>query len=128
MKLRGAAIEHVIMNLKADFLTIVYRRVMDFFRVRGRRPRVVSDELPECAAEAQPSGLDDDAVVLRQSLALLSERRRKVIELHYFEALGTRQIGERMGLAEGAVCADLFHARKTLRAALETSKNQPQLR
>ncbi|UCH78155.1 MAG: sigma-70 family RNA polymerase sigma factor [Candidatus Coatesbacteria bacterium] len=50
----------------------------------------------------------------------LPPRQREVFLLHYFEQMTHREIAETLGITEGAVKANFFHAVQKLKGALKT--------
>ena len=55
---------------------------------------------------------------LQEALAELPERQRMAVVLFDAEGYSHREIGEILGIPEGTVRSDVFHARRTLREAL----------
>jgi RNA polymerase sigma-70 factor (ECF subfamily) len=70
-------------------------------------------ESPHAAAERAELG-----VRLTSALATLSDRQRAAVLLHDVEGRSHREIGERLGIAEGTSRAALFTARRRLRTEL----------
>lgn len=56
---------------------------------------------------------------LHAAIACLPEKYREVVRLKYFEDLTTRQIAERLGIAEGTVSSSLNRAMAKLRKELK---------
>ena len=56
---------------------------------------------------------------VQSAMARLSERERAAFVLRHFEQLSTREIGDALGLDEGAVKHSVFRAVRKLREALE---------
>jgi RNA polymerase sigma-70 factor, ECF subfamily len=61
---------------------------------------------------------------LREALAQLSERRRLAVVLFDVEGYSHAEIGRILGLPEGTVRSEVFHARRALRALLEDWKEE----
>lgn len=104
----------------AWLLQIVRNRARNFFdyrRVRMAQPldttAVASSLSP--ARDAERSELHE---VLEEALAELSEVQREVVLLHDLEGWKHREIGETLGLSEGAARQHLFAARRKLRELL----------
>ena len=85
----------------------------------GRRVRVHAELDAEAAAGADD--IDEQVAArldLQAALERLEERYRELISLRYGADLSSKQIGELLGLAPGAVDVSLHRARERLRAAL----------
>ena len=85
----------------------------------GRRVRVHAELDAEAAAGADE--IEERVAArldLQAALGLLEERDRELISLRYGADLSSKQIGELLGLAPGAVDVSLHRARSRLRAAL----------
>lgn len=61
---------------------------------------------------------------LRQALAELPERRRMAVVLFDIEGYTHAEIGEILGLPEGTVRSEVFHARRALRVLLADWREQ----
>lgn len=68
----------------------------------------------EKAANAELGEAIDNAI------QALPPRQREVFILHYFERMTHREIAETLGVTEGAVKANFFHAVQKLKGALKT--------
>jgi RNA polymerase sigma-70 factor (ECF subfamily) len=64
------------------------------------------------------------ALKLRQALAQLPERRRIAVVLFDVEGYSHAEIGSILGIPEGTVRSEVFHARRTLRGLLEDWKEK----
>lgn len=88
-------------------------------RVRHAEPLApnlaTASDSPERAADL--SGL---GAALRAALAELPERQRTAVVLFDAEGYSHREIGEILGIPEGTVRSDVFHARRALRERLGT--------
>jgi len=88
-------------------------------RVRHAEPLAphlaTTGDSPERAADL--SGL---GAALRAALAELPERQRTAVVLFDAEGYSHREIGEILGIPEGTVRSDVFHARRALRERLGT--------
>ena len=60
-----------------------------------------------------------DRSLIVDALAALSADHRAVVVGAYFERRSTRELSERLGIAEGTVKSRLHHALRALRANLE---------
>jgi RNA polymerase sigma-70 factor (ECF subfamily) len=76
---------------------------------------VIADPSPNPAQTAAGNELAD---AVNDVVKTLPERQREVFELHFFEHLTHREIGETLGITEGAVKANYFHAIKKVQKAL----------
>ncbi len=105
-------------RLRAWIFGIARRVVMDRLREKYAEPARVSTDDVDLAAE-------DDAVDLREELALLQEElarlpvpEREVLVLFYLEELTLLEIAEVAGIPAGTVKSRLFRARRALRDQL----------
>lgn len=97
---------------------------------RRRRRKVRRTEMLDPGARAPGPGPDGDAVrselgaLLRMALAELPERRRLAVVLFDVEGYGHAEIGRILGVREGTVRSDVFHARRFLRGRLAGWKEE----
>jgi RNA polymerase sigma-70 factor (ECF subfamily) len=100
------------------------RIVLNAARDLGRRRAVRDTEQLSPAAADQHQGPDHDAdrLLLRErlatALARLTERQRIAITMFDAEGYAHAEIAEALGVPEGTVRSDVFHARRALRADL----------
>jgi RNA polymerase sigma-70 factor (ECF subfamily) len=100
------------------------RIVLNAARDLGRRRVVRNTEQLSPAASDQHPGPDRDAdrLLLRERLAealdRLTERQRIAITMFDAEGYAHAEIAEALGVPEGTVRSDVFHARRALRADL----------
>lgn len=102
------------------FLRIVVNSATDFRRRQSLRHGVPLDE-GLVAGGASPERETDRALLatrLRAALATLPERQRAAVVLFDAEGYPHAEIAEILGVAEGTVRADVFHARRALRPHL----------
>jgi RNA polymerase sigma-70 factor, ECF subfamily len=94
---------------------IARHKLIDHLRRRGFRDHVDIDEHAGTLAAPQPAeaGASADA---RQMLASLSERQRVIVEAISIEGRSARDVGQRLGMSEGAVRVALHRALKALAA------------
>ena len=91
---------------------------------RGKRGEMVDLEDVAPVLESDDPGPDDAAVnvelghAIEAAVATLPDRQREVFMLHYFEQLTHKEIGDVLGITEGAVKANFFHAVQKLKSAL----------
>jgi len=89
------------------------RRFYDLVSLTDATPDVLS-----------PNAVDPDAVRLaEQLLESLSDLRRTVVELTYFEGLTAKEIADRIGISPDNVRHELYRGLKKLRTAAKSPKN-----
>lgn len=100
------------------------RVVLNAARDLRRRRRVrATDEVPETAAASGPDALEAAAAAelrakFAAAVAALPERQRVAVTLFDVEGYAHAEIAALLGVPDGTVRSDLFHARRALRAAL----------
>jgi RNA polymerase sigma factor (sigma-70 family) len=109
--------------------TIVERTAVDWFRRAGRRPReapLPSEHAGENEIWGEEPFIDSDAgavelrIIIDEVMSELSEKHRKVIELHVFSALPANEVCERIeGMSEDNVAQIASRFRAKLRARLD---------
>ena len=111
-------------DVSRPFRPWLMRIVLNAARDLGRR-RVVrdADELSPDAADARAGpDHDTDRSLLRArlstALARLTERQRVAITMFDAEGYAHAEIAQVLGVPEGTVRSDVFHARRALRADL----------
>jgi RNA polymerase sigma-70 factor (ECF subfamily) len=93
---------------------------------RGRRlsPVDFDDVAPILEARgpnpAQKAANTELGEAIEEAVHNLPPRQREVFLLHYFEQMTHREIAESLGITEGAVKANFFHAVQKLKGALKT--------
>lgn len=99
----------------------------DIFRLEGRRPNLVliDDAAVELEAAWQISGdhseviaAADDAVIVRQALAMLSPAERAALIMWEVEGRSTKEISRELGIKEPTVRHTVSRARASLRRIL----------
>ena len=95
---------------------IARHKLIDHLRRLGFRDHVDIDEHAGTLAAPQPAeaGASADA---RQMLSSLPERQRVIVEAISIEGRSARDVGQRLGMSEGAVRVALHRALKALAAA-----------
>lgn len=108
--------------------TIVTMSCLHFFRDATRKSAIPSqnlveldETLPDITAFLQDG---DDHADLPEAIARLSEARRQVINLYYFEGLPLPEIAEAMGKTPGAIHSLHFNALADLRKILGQNRNK----
>jgi RNA polymerase sigma factor (sigma-70 family) len=67
----------------------------------------------------------DDAEEVHLALSRISLSFREVLTLHFMEEFPVDQMAEILGIPEGTVKSRLFHARRALRAVLQSEEGAP---
>lgn len=97
---------------------IARQRIAETYRKRGRQPLIFSsdlvDSLTDALSQLEPE-MDDRLEGLRECLAELSDRHRRVVELRYARQLSPEQIAEQVGASRTAVTTMLHRVRNALR-------------
>jgi len=89
---------------------------------RGQRGAIASlDEIDEVAAEADVEFSPEDAALVHERMAHLSDKHREVLTLRFIEDLSYEQIASVIGCTPGTVRSRLHYAKAALRKQLETS-------
>ncbi len=91
---------------------------VDHLRAKGRRPQNAGHEVEETAATATDVGRVADRVVLTHALGQLSEDRRRVVALAFFEDFTHQEISEHLAMPLGTVKSHVRRGLETLRQAL----------
>jgi len=107
-------------------MRIVAHKSTDWIRLRQRgrslAERVMREPQPEAPFSAGEEFSRAQGVArLRGALPKLSDDHRSVLEMFYLGSFSVQTISAKLGISPGTVKSRLFHARKTLRAALEES-------
>jgi len=99
----------------------------DIFRLEGRRPNLVliEDASGEIESEWRSSGdhdeaisAADDAVIVRQALAMLSPAERSALVMWEIEGRSTKEIARELGIKESTVRHTVSRARASMRRVL----------
>ncbi|MCA9648970.1 MAG: sigma-70 family RNA polymerase sigma factor [Myxococcales bacterium] len=116
------------------FLFVVARHELYRWIRKHRRSRVVFDPSLVSVADLGPSPSTALAQRKEQRLLLMALRRipldlQIVLELHYWEGLSTRELGEAMEIPQGTVKSRLRRAREALEQAMgELGESQAEVR
>jgi RNA polymerase sigma factor (sigma-70 family) len=99
------------------------------WRERTRQqPEVVqklADHIRLLAEEREaPPRYEEEISVLRACLQKLPEKSRELVELYYYNDIGTPQIADQIRMKADTVCRALSRVREKLRECIERSTNQ----
>lgn len=101
--------------------TVVTHLVIRKLRGRGQSEEDPLDEKAGVCEEERWV----DRITVRDALAHLSARQRKIVMLRFWSALGTGEIAERLSMPAGTVRSDLTRAYGVLRMLLQESFLSP---
>ena len=109
--------------------TMTRHIAMRQWRERTRQqPEVVqklADHIRLLAEEREaPPRYEDEISVLRNCLQKLPEKSRELVELYYYNDIGTPQIADQIRMKADTVCRALSRVREKLRECIERSTNQ----
>ncbi|MFV8828415.1 RNA polymerase sigma factor [Alkalihalobacterium sp. APHAB7] len=94
--------------------------IRDLYRKKKRIDRKEKAFLAEAAITQSPDFTDDaNLPEVHEALQKLAEQYKLPIILHYFHDLSYQEIGEVLGVSEGAVKTRMFRGRKMLKERLE---------
>lgn len=106
------------------FLQILRNQCRDLLRSRKARSRF---EIPDVRVSPRHLSTDGERVharreaaeLLRRGLAAIDEGQREIIIMKELEDLSYQEIAAALRIPEGTVASRLYHARRSLRRALE---------
>lgn len=106
------------------FLQILRNQCRDLLRSRKARTRF---EVPEAKVNTRALSTDGERVherreaaeLLRRGLAAIDEGQREIIVMKEIEGLSYQEIAAALRIPEGTVASRLYHARRSLKQALE---------
>ena len=109
--------------------TMTRHIAMRQWRERTRQqPDVVqklADHIRLLAEEREvPPRYEEEIGVLRSCLQKLPEKSRELVELYYYNDIGTPQIAEQINMKADTVCRALSRVREKLRECIQQSMNQ----
>lgn len=109
--------------------TMTRHIAMRLWRERTRQqPEVVqklADHIRLLAEEREkPPRYEDKISVLRSCLQKLPEKSRELVELYYYNEIGTPEIAEQINMKADTVCRALSRVREKLRECIQQSMNQ----
>lgn len=108
--------------------TMTRHVAMRLWRERTRQqPDVVqklADHIRQLAEEREsPPRYEDEIRVLRSCLQKLPDKSRELVELYYYNDVGTPQIAEQINMKADTVCRALSRVREKLRECIEQNMN-----
>jgi RNA polymerase sigma-70 factor (ECF subfamily) len=109
--------------------TMTRHIAMRLWRERTRQqPEVVqklADHIRLLAEEREkPLRYEDEIGMLRSCLQKLPEKSRELVELYYYNDIGTPEIAEQINMKADTVCRALSRVREKLRECIQQSMNQ----
>ena len=109
--------------------TMTRHIAMRQWRERTRQqPEVVqklADHIRLLAEEREaPPRYEEEISVLRACLQKLPEKSRELVELYYYNDIGTPQIADQIRMKADTVCRALSRVREKLRECIERTTNQ----
>lgn len=109
--------------------TMTRHIAMRLWRERTRQqPDMVqklADHIRLLAEEREmPPRYEDEVRVLRTCLQKLPQKSRELVELYYYDDVGTPQIAEQIQMKADTVCRALSRVREKLRECIEQNLNQ----
>jgi RNA polymerase sigma-70 factor (ECF subfamily) len=99
--------------------TVAKRIVIDEWRSAGRRPRVVTDRVPERAVGEDTQQQTVDRQLVLAALRTLSIEHRRVLIECYFRGASVAEAAETLGVPPGTVKSRTHYALHALRHAIE---------
>ena len=96
-------------------------RIAESYRKKGRSPVVFSNDvmasITQAFLDAQPES-SDRLEALRDCMAKLNERHRRVIDLRYTRQNSSEQIADQVGTSPEAIDSMLYRIRLALRQCI----------
>jgi len=110
-------------SLKSWLMGIAKNRVVDYYRMQARRPRLaegidVDEQHGEAHIEAKVDRIADK-MILASAMTELPDRARSVLELAFFDQLTHPEIAAQTGLPLGTVKSDIRRSLAKLKSHLE---------
>ena len=96
-----------------------------YLRRRGADRLLIADdaEVPQAAADIEPSFTAEDAAAVHAGLKRLSPAHREVLTLFFLQDLGIDQIASVLEIPPGTVKSRLYHAKRELAVILKQGDN-----
>jgi len=95
--------------------TVLVNTASSWFRRRGWRNEMATDQVPDRASAAGP---EVDGALLREVLLTLPPRQRAVVVLRFYEDRSVDEVAAILQITAGTVKSQTAHALQKLRAAL----------
>jgi RNA polymerase sigma-70 factor (ECF subfamily) len=114
-----AVLEQANGSGRSWLFTVAKRIVIDEWRSAGRRPRVVTDRVPEQAVGADTAQQTVDRQLVLAALRTLSIEHRQVLVECYFRGASVAEAAETLGVPSGTVKSRTHYALHALRQAIE---------
>jgi RNA polymerase sigma-70 factor (ECF subfamily) len=107
-------------RLRPWLYRIARGRAIDRVRKDRSEDRLRQAHAEDAAADAgdEPAFGPDDATAIHKALDALDVRHREVLVLHFLEEMPVADVAGVVGCPEGTVKSRIYHAKRTLRAAL----------
>ncbi|MCR5589098.1 MAG: sigma-70 family RNA polymerase sigma factor [Bacteroidales bacterium] len=103
---------------KSYLLSAVYRRLMSHFRHCAVVQEYATEVMATSSEDCRPNNSFDIRDAIEQSLRVLPEVQRAILQLRDVEGYSYAEIGETLGLSDKQVQVYLFRARVTMRKQL----------
>lgn len=109
-------------SLKSWIARIVANEALDHVRRKSRY--TFTCDVPEYTDEGDPDidAVDDDT--LAAMIGRLPDGYRMVLNMYVFDGMSHREIGSRLGIAEGTSASQFFHAKKLLARMINGYKKE----
>ncbi|MFN0080276.1 MAG: RNA polymerase sigma factor [Prosthecobacter sp.] len=109
--------------------TMTRHIAMRLWRERTRQQPVVVQKLADhirllAEEREQPPRYEEEIGVLRSCLQKLPEKSRELVELYYYNDIGTPEIAEQVNMKADTVCRALSRVREKLRECIQQSMRQ----
>ncbi len=100
---------------------IARNEVLSKFRTKDPLKGLSDEPVDSLAAEEEPDFSQESATRVHEGLNRLKAHHREVLTLFFLEAMSYLQIAEVLDLPLGTIRSRLFHAKHSLRQALEST-------
>jgi RNA polymerase sigma-70 factor (ECF subfamily) len=95
---------------------------INHLRSRWRHAAVIRKYQPRVPGPQTPKEIGPEYVAIVTALAQVDAGQREVVVLHYLADLGTAEVADQLGIAEGTVKSRLSRARARLAGLLEDTE------
>jgi RNA polymerase sigma-70 factor, ECF subfamily len=118
-------------SFEAWLKTIATNTCIDYIRtiIRDRRNESVDDEFNYTQLHSLEKNGEEtlicksDNYLLDKALTMLSKKKRRAIELYYFENKSYKEISKLLSTPEGTIKSDISRAKKQLKTILSLNSN-----